>query len=95
MEEKWVVTIAQPIIDGQGSGGYGAVRLVLRQDTAGAAILKKLRDIVNIPDIGVAVDRMAIVEMKAIIKMVGINQRDNQQDNACIKQQGISFHLGS
>ena len=67
----------------------------MRKDTAGAAILKKLRDIVNIPDIGVAVDGVTIVEMEAIIKMVGVNQGDNQLDDANIKQQGISFHLGS
>ena len=94
MEEKRVVTIAHPIVDRQGCGGYRAVGLVLRQDAAGAAILKKLRDIVNIPDIGVAVDGVTIVEMEAIIKMVGVNQGDNQQDDASIKQQGISFHLG-
>ena len=93
MEEKWVVTIAQPIVDRQGCGGNRAVSLVLRQDAAGAAILKKLRDIVNIPDIGVAVDGVTIVEMEAIVKMVGVNQGDNQQDDASIKQQGISFHL--
>lgn len=95
MEEKRVVTIAHPIVNGQRSGSYRAVSLVLRQDAAGAAILKKLRDIVNIPDIGVAVDGVTIVEMEAIIKMVGVNQGDNQQDDASIKQQGISFHLGS
>ena len=93
MEEKGVVTIAQPIVNGQRSSGYRAVSLVLRQDAAGAAIFKKLRDVMNIPDIGIAVDGVTIVEMEAIVKMVRINQGDNQQDDASIKQQGISFHL--
>ena len=85
MKIKGIVTVPQPIVDSQRSGGYRAVRLVLRQDTAGAAVFKKLRDIFNIPDIWITVDRVAVVKMETIVKMVGVNYGGSQQNEAGVK----------
>lgn len=84
MKEKRIIAIPQPVINGQRGGCYRPVRLVLRQYTAGRSVLKKLRNVVDIPDIGIAVNRVTVVEMKAIVKMVEINGGDGQQNKTDI-----------
>jgi len=44
--------------------------LVLRQYAAGRAVLKKFGDIMDVPDIRIIINGMAIVEMKAVVKVV-------------------------
>jgi hypothetical protein len=85
VKKERIVTIPQPVIYRQRGGCYRAVRLVLRQYAAGGPILKKAGYVLNVPDIGVVVNRMTVVKMEPIIKVVGINRRDRSQQENDVK----------
>ena len=84
MKEKWIQAVPQPVIDSQWRGRYRPVRLVLRQNATGRSVLKKFRNIMDVADIGIAVNRVTVVEMEAIVKMVEIDGGDSQQNKTDI-----------
>ena len=85
MKKERIIAFPQPVIDGQRGGCYRAVCLVLRQYAAGGTVLEKSWDVFKVPDIGVIINGMIIVEMKAVVKMVGINRRYSSQYKDDIK----------
>ena len=80
MKKEECVASAKPVVECQWGCGYRPVRLVLRQNTAGAAIFKELGNIFEAPDVRVAVNGMTIVEMKIILEMIGIDGRNSGED---------------
>jgi hypothetical protein len=67
-------TISEFIIYGQSSGQKRTVGLIARQGAGSSPIFKKQRDIMDVLDIGVIADRMRVIEMQGIVKMIAIGQ---------------------
>ena len=65
----------QPVVNGKCDGSQGAIRLIGWQGAVGFSISKKNRDIFDIPDEGIINNRMIIIEMKGIVKMIRIRQK--------------------
>lgn len=85
MKKERIVAIPKPIINCERGGGYRPVRLILRQNTAGAAVFKEMRNVFDVPDVGIVIDGMAVVKMKAIVKVVGIHRRNSSENKNDIK----------
>jgi hypothetical protein len=82
VEIKGVVNaFAQPVIQGKRRHNHRPVGLVGRERTECGRALEKYGYIADIPYVDVIDDRMGIVKMEAVVKMIGIRKEDRDQEN--------------
>jgi hypothetical protein len=82
VETKGVVNaFAQPVIQGKRRHNHRPVGLVGRERTECGRAPEKHGYIADIPYIDVIDDRVGIVKMKAVVKMIGIRKEDCYQED--------------
>jgi hypothetical protein len=73
------ITPAQPVVKRK-SGAYNRpVRLVRRQRAEGGTVFKKERYIADIPDVNVVNYSVRIIEMKPVVKVIGVRGNNRYQ----------------
>jgi hypothetical protein len=73
------IALSQPVVKRESGGNNRPVRLVRRQGTEGSAVLKKERDIADIPDVNIVDYSVRVIEMEAVLEMIGVRCNDGQK----------------
>ena len=80
--ERVLQPALQFVINSECGGKHGTKRLVAAEGTPRGAVSKKFRNVFEVADVNVAVDGVHVIEMKCIVKMVGVNDKCCS-DNGC------------
>src|ERR1051325_1113765 len=71
---------ANSVIDCEQSRNERSIRLIARQRTKCRRVGEESRNISQLADRGVVYDRVRVVEMKAVVKMIRVSRDEDQHD---------------
>ena len=81
---------AEPVVDGEESRDKWAIRLVARKRAEGRGVAEEERNISQLLDGGVVYDGVRIVEVKAVLKMIGVSREEGtEQKRACQTRENV------
>ena len=83
MKPERGVAMAESVVQRQRSGDHGPISAVGRKHAEGGGVGKEARQVAQTSDIGIVDDGMGIVEVKRIVKMIGVGGAHGQQKDGC------------
>jgi len=92
MKPEWLHS-AETVIDCKQRRDERAIRLIARQRTEGRRVVEEERDVPQLADGRIGFNRVRVVEMEAVVKMVRVGRdKGNQQERATETRESASAH---
>jgi len=84
------LAVAQPVIEGQGCGGEGAVGGGIRPGTRHFHAGEEERHIAQLGDERVIGDAVIVVEVETVLKVVGVGRQHGQKKGGHTRLDGLA-----